>query len=109
MEKTKAISTLLRDADSLASAAVALARACPYMTIESLLAVERAEVVELGWAPSSAHRDCSYLVTMAALLRPISRTYGDMPVERALRLFADSAHDRAGEIAEAVAILSDRA
>ena len=107
---TKNISALLREADSLGAAAAALTREWPHLTVNSLLAVERAEIVELGWCPSRGHRDCAYIVTMAALLRPICAAHGDdLPIGQALRLLVDSGHRRAGEIAEGLEMAGHRA
>ena len=56
MGDSRSISDLLRDADSLAAAVVALTGAYPGLTIDSLLAAERVELLELGWTPSPVRR-----------------------------------------------------
>ena len=103
MDHSKNISDLLSSAESLGSAVSNLLDECPDLTIDDLLAAERAEVIELGWGPSPSHRDCSYLVSMAALLRPIGREHGNLPLPQAFGHFAKSGHHLAGEIADAVA------
>lgn len=102
-QPTRAISELLCAADSLGAAAVALAREYPELSISDLLAAERAEVLELGWDPTAAHRDCAYLVTMVAMLRPMIGEHGDLPLAEAFRILIESGHREAREIADALA------
>ena len=88
MGDSRSISDLLRDADSLAAAVVALTGAYPGLTIDSLLAAERVELLELGWTPSPVRRDCAHLVTIAALLAPVGRAHGNLPVVEAFHRLA---------------------
>lgn len=108
MEHARNISDLLRDAESLEAAAAALARAFPELTIDGLIAVEKAEVMDLGWSPDAAHRDTTYLVSLAALLKPVARRHGDMPLDRAFLLLEESNRSLAGAIAAAMAATSAR-
>lgn len=107
MEDSRTVSELLNEAETLAAAVATLAREFPTLTIDSLLALETAEVVELGWEPSAAHRDCSYLLTLLAMLQPISREHGDLPLTDALRILVDSGHDQSAEIAGVLAELAE--
>jgi len=102
MGDPRSISELLRDAESLTAAVVALTGAYPALTIDSLLAAERAEILELGWAPSPAHRDCGHLVTIAALLAPVGRAHGNLPVVEAFHRLAQTGHARARAVTEAL-------
>jgi hypothetical protein len=109
MEHVKTISELLSGAETLGEAVMVLASEYPDLTLCSLLAVETAEVVELGWGPTAAHRDCSYLTTLAAILQPVGREHGDIPVIEACRLLMENGHDGADEIASALEALSGAA
>jgi len=102
MDQARNISELLREADSLGEAAAALTRVFPKLTIQGLLAAERIEVQELGWAPGAEHRDTSYLLCIAALLQPIAEAYGDLPLQQAFRLLTASDGAFAGAIAAAL-------
>ena len=102
MGDSRSISDLLRDADSLAAAVVALTGAYPGLTIDSLLAAERVELLELGWTPSPVRRDCAHLVTIAALLAPVGRAHGNLPVVEAFHRLAQTGHARARAVTEAL-------
>lgn len=107
MQVSKNISELLGNADSLESAVIALARAYPDMTTGTLVAVETAELVDLGWGPTAAHRDVTYLMAMVAMLRPVCERKGDVPLTEAFRMLADSGQHEAMEIAAALDVLTE--
>ena len=102
MEHLKNLSSLLCDAESLEAATVALLREYPDLTVGTILAAEHAEIIEIGWSPSSKHRDCAYLVSMAEFLRPIGNKNGDLSITEAFEIFAKSDHAHANEIAKAL-------
>jgi hypothetical protein len=102
MEHLKTLSALLRDAETLEAATIALLREYPDLSVGTILAAEQAEIIEVGWAPSSRHRDSAYLVSMAEFLRPIGEKHGDILIREAFEIFAKSDHAHANEIARAL-------
>ena len=98
MEHPRSISAVICDACSLGAAIVALIREYPELTIESVIAAESAEILEMGWSPSSRHRDCAYLLSIAELLKPILDDHGNLTLEQAFRRFVESGHQEAGQI-----------
>ena len=105
MSYLKNLSQVLCEANSLEAATVALLREYPDLSVGTLLAAERAEIIEIGWSPSSKHRDCAYLVSMAEFLRPIGDKNGDLSVREAFEIFAESEHTHANEIAKALEVV----
>ena len=98
----RSLSDVVGSADSLGAALVALTREFPALTVEDLIAAERTEIVDLGWVPSSRHRDCSHLLTMAEMLRPVAGEHRGLTVANAFKLLVDRGHCQNREIAKAL-------
>ena len=99
MRKEMNLSEALSEASSLADAMKILVNDYSNLSVGLLIAAERAEIVEMGWSPSSHHSDCSHLVSLAALLRPIAEQKGDISVAEAFKVLVESEDPQAEEIA----------
>lgn len=102
MSHSKNLSELLNEADSLEAAMVALVKEFPDLGLEALFAAERAEVVEIGWSPSSRHRDCSHLVALTEILRPIASQNANLSIVDAFKSLIGTNHPHEKEIAKAL-------
>ena len=99
MRHERNLSEALSKAGSLPEAMGILLTDYPNLSVELLIAAERAEIVEMGWSPSSRHSDCSHLVSLAALLRPMAERKGDISVTDAFTVLVESGDPQAEEIA----------
>ena len=102
MGDRKTLSALLHEADSLPDAVVALTLEIPGLTVGSVLAAERAAMVELSWVPSAARPDCRRLMSLAEMLRPLAGEHADLPIDHAFPMLAQTGHAPAVEIATAL-------
>lgn len=99
---SNSISAVIGDAETLPLAVAALMREYPELTVSGVIAAEKAEILEMGWAPSSQHSDCAYLLAIAAMVKPFYSTHGDLPLHQAMRLFVESELPHAREFAAAL-------
>ena len=83
-------------------AVAALTREYPDLTVAGVIAAEKAEILEIGWAPSPAHADCAHLLAIAAMVKPLYNAHGDLPLQQAVKLIMESDHRHANDLAAAL-------